>query len=79
MGYGSIGSQLSVLAESPGMQVIYYDVVTKLPMGNARQIGSLDELLATADVVSLHVPDVPSTRNFFTKEQFAKMKPGSIF
>jgi D-3-phosphoglycerate dehydrogenase len=79
VGYGSIGSQLSVLAESLGMQVIYYDVVTKLPMGNARQIGSLDELLATADVVSLHVPDVPSTRNFFTKEQFAKMKPGSIF
>ena len=41
-------------------------------MGNARQVGSLDELLATADVVTLHVPDVPSTRNFFTKEQFAK-------
>ena len=79
VGYGSIGSQLSVLAESMGMKVIYFDVVTKLPLGNARQFGSLDELLATADVVSLHVPDVPSTRNFFTKEQFAKMKPGSIF
>ena len=79
VGYGSIGSQLSVLAESMGMKVIYFDVVTKLPLGNARQVGSLDELLATADVVSLHVPDVPSTRNFFTKEQFAKMKPGSIF
>ena len=47
-------------------------------MGNARQVGSLDELLATADVVTLHVPDVPSTRNFFTKEQFAKMKEGAI-
>ena len=79
VGYGSIGSQLSVLAESMGMKVIYFDVVTKLPLGNARQVGSLDELLATADVVSLHVPDVPSTRNFFTKEQFAKMKQGSIF
>lgn len=79
VGYGSIGSQLSVLAESMGMKVIYFDVVTKLPLGNARQVGSLDELLSTADVVSLHVPDVPSTRNFFTKEQFAKMKQGSIF
>ncbi|HAM65485.1 MAG TPA: phosphoglycerate dehydrogenase, partial [Acinetobacter nosocomialis] len=79
VGYGSIGSQLSVLAESMGMHVIYYDAVTKLPMGNARQVGSLDELLATADVVTLHVPDVPSTRNFFTKEQFAKMKEGAIF
>ncbi|WP_258291936.1 NAD(P)-dependent oxidoreductase, partial [Escherichia marmotae] len=79
VGYGPIGSQLSVLAESMGMHVIYYDAVTKLPMGNARQVGSLDELLATADVVTLHVPDVPSTRNFFTKEQFAKMKEGAIF
>ena len=79
VGYGSIGSQLSVLAESLGMKVIYFDAVTKLPLGNARQVGSLDELLATADVVSLHVPDVPSTRNFFKKEQFAQMKEGSIF
>lgn len=79
VGYGSIGSQLSVLAESLGMHVIYYDTVTKLPMGNARQVGSLDELLETADVVTLHVPDLPSTHNFFTKTQFSKMKPGSIF
>jgi len=79
VGYGSIGSQLSVLAESLGMKVIYFDAVTKLPLGNARQVGSLDELLETADVVTLHVPDVPSTRNFFKKEQFAKMKKGSIF
>lgn len=79
VGYGSIGSQLSVLAESMGMKVIYFDVVTKLPLGNARQVGSLDELLAQADVVTLHVPDVPSTRNFFTKEQFSKMKQGAIF
>lgn len=79
VGYGSIGSQLSVLAESLGMKVIYFDTVTKLPLGNARQVGNLDELLEQADVVTLHVPDVPSTRNFFTKEQFSKMKPGSIF
>ena len=79
VGYGSIGSQLSVLAESLGMHVIYYDAVTKLPMGNARQVGSMAELLANADVVSLHVPDVPSTRNFFGKNQFAQMKEGSIF
>lgn len=74
VGYGSIGSQLSVLAESMGMKVIYFDTVTKLPLGNARQVGSLGELLANADVVSLHVPDVPSTRNFMTKDQFAQMK-----
>ncbi len=79
VGYGSIGSQLSVLAESLGMKVAYYDAVTKLPLGNARQIGTLEELLSIADVVSLHVPDIPSTRNFFKKEQFAQMKPGSIF
>ena len=79
VGYGSIGSQLSVLAESLGMHVIYYDTVTKLPMGNARQVGSLKDLLAQADVVSLHVPDLPSTRNFFAKEQFAQMKECAIF
>ena len=79
VGYGSIGSQLSVIAESLGMHVIYYDVVTKLPLGNARQVSSMGELLSNADVVSLHVPDVPSTRYFFTKEQFAQMKKGSIF
>ena len=79
VGYGSIGSQLSVIAESLGMHVIYYDVVTKLPLGNARQVGSMGELLANADVVSLHVPEVPSTRYFFTKEQFAQMKKGAIF
>lgn len=79
VGYGSIGSQLSVIAESLGMHVIYYDVVTKLPLGNARQVGSMGELLSNADVVSLHVPEVPSTRYFFTKEQFAQMKEGAIF
>ncbi len=79
VGYGSIGTQLSVLAESLGMQVIYFDVVTKLPLGNARQVGSMDELLAQADVVSLHVPELASTKNMMAAEQFAKMKKGSIF
>jgi len=79
VGYGSIGSQLSVLAEALGMHVIYFDVVTKLPLGNARQVTSMDELLATADVVSLHVPDVPSTRNMMRAEHFAQMKKGAIF
>lgn len=79
VGYGSIGSQLSVLAESLGMKVIYHDVVTKLPLGNAVQAASLDELLEQADIVTLHVPDLPNTRNMMTKEQFDKMKDGAFF
>lgn len=79
VGYGSIGSQLSVLAESLGMKVIYHDVMTKLPLGNAVQVGSLEELLSTADIVTLHVPDVPSTRYMMGAEQFAQMKEGSYF
>ncbi|SPX82001.1 phosphoglycerate dehydrogenase [Moraxella ovis] len=79
VGYGSIGSQLSVLAESLGMNVIYHDAVTKLPLGNAVQVGDLDELFAKADVVTLHVPDLPSTRNMMTKAEFDKMKDGAFF
>lgn len=79
VGYGNIGSQLSVLAEALGMHVIYYDVITKLPLGNAHQLGTLDELLAQADVVTLHVPEIASTENMMGAAQFAKMKPGSIF
>jgi D-3-phosphoglycerate dehydrogenase len=79
VGYGSIGTQLSVLAESLGMKVIYFDVVTKLPLGNARQVGSMEELLAQSDVVSLHVPELPSTKNMMRAEQFAQMKKGAIF
>lgn len=79
VGYGSIGTQLSVLAESLGMKVIYFDVITKLPLGNARQVGSLDELLAQSDVVTLHVPELPSTKNMMRAEQFAQMKKGAIF
>ncbi|RYZ84248.1 MAG: phosphoglycerate dehydrogenase, partial [Moraxellaceae bacterium] len=79
VGYGSIGTQLSVLAESLGMKVIYFDVITKLPLGNARQVGSMQELLAQSDVVSLHVPELPSTKNMMRAEQFAQMKKGAIF
>ncbi|WP_422135841.1 phosphoglycerate dehydrogenase [Endozoicomonas sp. ALD040] len=78
IGYGSIGSQLSVLAESMGMDVYYYDVVTKLSIGNASQVGSLNDLLSMSDVVSLHVPETPATQWMFGEEQFAAMKEGSI-
>lgn len=79
VGYGNIGTQLSILAEGLGMEVIFYDIVTKLPLGNARQVGSLNELLATADVVSLHVPETDSTKWMMAADQFAAMKQGSVF
>jgi len=79
VGYGNIGSQLSVLAESLGMRVIYHDVITKLPLGNAHQVGSMSALLKQADVVSLHVPELASTHNIMTKSQFNQMKDGAIF
>ena len=78
VGYGSIGSQLSVLSEGLGMRVIFYDVVSKLPLGNASQVPSLDALLAQADIVSLHVPDLPSTRNLMDSERIAQMREKSI-
>ena len=78
VGYGSIGTQLSVLAEGLGMQVIFYDVVTKLALGNARQIPVLNELLAQSDVVSLHVPELPSTQWMVGAAQIAAMKSGSV-
>ncbi len=77
IGYGSIGSQLSVLAESLGMKVIYHDVITKLPLGNARQVANLEELLQNADIVTLHVPDLPETRGMITKRELNLMKPKS--
>ena len=78
VGYGSIGTQLSVMAESMGMEVYFYDVVTKLPLGNARQVGTLNELLNIADVISLHVPETEATKWMMGAEQFAQMKQGSI-
>ena len=78
VGYGSIGSQLSVLAESLGMKVCFYDVVAKLPLGNATQVRSLKALLNQSDVVSLHVPETADTRNMFGAEQLAQMKAGAV-
>ena len=78
IGYGNIGSQLSIMAESLGMDVYFYDVVTKLSMGNAKQVHDLNALLEMCDIVSLHVPETPSTQWMMGEEQFAKMKQGSI-
>jgi len=78
VGYGNIGTQLSNLAEAMGMRVIYFDMVDKLQHGNVAPAESLDALLAQADVVSLHVPDTPETRNMFRAEEIAKMKKGAF-
>lgn len=78
IGYGNIGSQLSVLAEAMGMKVMYYDVVTKLPLGNASQVRSLKELLAASDIVSLHVPETPQTKNLINKSNLKHFKKGAI-
>ena len=78
IGYGHIGTQLGLLAETLGMRVVFYDIETKLPLGNARQLSTLDELLAEADVVSLHVPETPDTKNMMGAEQIARMKKGSF-
>jgi len=79
VGYGNIGAQLSVLAESLGFNVIYFDVVAKLGMGNANQVATLKELLGRSDVVSLHVPDLPSTRWMIGAKEIAAIKHGAIF
>lgn len=77
VGYGHIGTQVGVMAEALGMHVIYHDVETKLALGNARHGGSLDALLATSDVVTLHVPETPATRQMIGAEELAKMKRGA--
>lgn len=79
IGYGHIGTQVGLLAESLGMQVLFYDIETKLALGNARSAAGLDDLLARADAVTLHVPETPATRLMFGAEQFARMKKGSVF
>ncbi len=78
IGYGSIGTQVSVLAESLGMKVRFFDVVTKLPLGNAAQVRDLHELLAMSDVVTLHVPESPSTKDMFGAAEISAMKKGAI-
>lgn len=78
IGYGHIGSQLSIIAESLGMDVYFYDIENKLPLGNAKQVRSLEELLNSCDVVSLHVPELPSTKNLMNATRIAQLKQGAI-
>ncbi len=78
IGYGNIGSQLSILAEAMGMDVYYYDVEDKLALGNATKVATLEELLSIADAVSLHVDDNAANKNFFGKKEIAQMKDGAI-
>jgi len=77
VGYGHIGSQVSVIAEALGMNVIFYDIADKLALGNARPVHSLAELLRRADIVTLHVPDTKATRNMLGAKELAQMKKGS--
>ena len=78
VGYGNIGSQLSVMAESVGMKVKFCDIEKKLPLGNAEQVASLKGLLAISDVVTLHVPETAATKNMMAAEQFSQMKDKSV-
>ncbi|KAJ8514692.1 hypothetical protein ONZ45_g7799 [Pleurotus djamor] len=77
VGYGHIGSQLSVLAEAFGMRVLFYDVVNIMPLGSARQVESLTALLRESDFVTLHVPELPETMNMISTDQLAQMKEGA--
>jgi len=79
VGYGNIGAQLSVVAEALGMRVVFYDTADKLALGNARRCVSMDELLETADIVSLHVDGRPSNSALFGEKEFSQMRPGALF
>jgi D-3-phosphoglycerate dehydrogenase len=79
VGYGNIGSQVSIMAEAMGMNVIYYDIVPRLPHGNARQVRDLTELLKNSNIVTLHVPSDASTRNMINEESLAHLRKGAIF
>lgn len=78
VGFGNIGSQVSTLAEAMGMEVYYYDTVDKLTIGNARRVSSLHELLAVADIVTIHVDGDPANTNLIDEEEFAAMKDGAV-
>jgi len=78
IGYGNIGSQVSILAENMGMKVLFYDVETKLPLGNASSNASLEELLSNADVVTLHIPENSTTKNLINKDTITYCKKGAI-
>ncbi|QPG73266.1 Phosphoglycerate dehydrogenase ser3 [Brettanomyces nanus] len=77
VGYGHIGSQLSVLTESLGMHVLYYDILSLMSLGNSEQVSTLDELLSNSDFVTLHVPETPETKNMISTPQLAQMKDGA--
>lgn len=77
IGYGHIGTQIGVLAEQLGMRVVFRDIEAKLPMGNAREMVSLEDLLAVSDIVTLHVPETPQTHQLMGAKELATMKPGS--
>lgn len=79
IGYGHIGTQVGIIAEGLGLNVIFFDIESKLSLGNAHQVESLDELYAKADIVTLHVPETDDTKNMITKDSFAKMKDGVFF
>jgi D-3-phosphoglycerate dehydrogenase / 2-oxoglutarate reductase len=79
IGYGNIGTQLSVLAENLGMDVLFFDTADRLPLGNARPVATLEELLGSVDVVTLHVDGRAGNSGFFGEDEFALMRPGSIF
>lgn len=79
IGYGHIGTQVGIIAEALGLNVIFYDIENKLALGNAHQVETIDELFARADVVTMHVPESPTTKNMINAEAFAKMKDGVIF
>jgi D-3-phosphoglycerate dehydrogenase len=78
VGYGHIGSQVSILAEAFGMRVVFHDIAPKLTLGNARALGSLDDVLDVADLVTLHVPETPLTRGMMTAAKIARMRPGAF-
>ncbi|MFE5338190.1 phosphoglycerate dehydrogenase [Isoptericola sp. NPDC056573] len=79
IGYGNIGSQLSVLAENLGMRVVFYDTAEKLALGNAHRVETIEELLAEADAVTIHVDGRPGNAGLFGADLFAGMKPGAVF
>lgn len=79
IGYGNIGSQLSVLAENMGMQVQYFDIEERLALGNATKCATIGELLSSSDVVTLHIDGRPENKNIFRKEHFDQMKEGAVF
>lgn len=79
IGYGNIGSQVGTLAEAFGMRVLYYDVVTKLPLGTATQVQSMQTLFEASDIITMHVPASESTRYMIGEKEFAQMKKGAVF